>query len=103
MTSPQPPSPTSPSPSPATPTASRFARLWRLAVPAGLAIMAAALALGIFDTTAASAWIFVAGVVVGLVGVASLAVHLFDLGRGEVAALEKKLEDELDRRGGAGR
>jgi hypothetical protein len=68
-------------------------------LPIGLAIAAAALGLGVIDTTAASAWIFVAGCVVALVGLASLANHLFDLGRREVRELEQRLENELDRRG----
>ena len=76
-----------------------FARVWRLLLPAGLAVMAAAAALGVFDTTAVSAWIFVAGGVVGIVGVASLALHLFVLGRRGVDALEKRLEDEFDGHG----
>jgi hypothetical protein len=68
-------------------------------LPAAIAIMATAIATGVFDTTAWSAWIFAAGVVVALVGAASLANHLFDLGRREVRVLERRLEDELEKRG----
>ena len=91
-----PPSPLGASPPP---PPSRFARSWRWLLAIGLAIMAAAAGLGVIDSTAVSAWIFVAGAVVGIVGLASLATHLFDLGRREVRALEKRLEDELERRG----
>ncbi len=78
---------------------SRFSRLWRGLLPAGLAIVAAAFLLGVFDETGRPAWVFALGVIVALVGVASLASHLFDLGRREVRELEQRLEDELDRRG----
>ena len=78
---------------------SRFAGLWRGLLPAGLAIVAAAFVLGIFDETGRPAWVFAVGVMVALVGLASLAGHLFDLGRREVRELEQRLEDELDRRG----
>ncbi len=86
-------------PATAVPAPSAFARAWRWLLPIAVAIMAAAAAFGVFDTTAASAWIFAAGALVGLVGIASLATHFFDLGRREVRALEKRLEDELERRG----
>jgi hypothetical protein len=96
-----PPSPlarsSSPTPPPSPPSA--FARAWRWLLPLGLAVAAAALGLGVFDTSAASAWIFVAGCLVGLVGLASLATHLFEAGRREMRELEQRLEDELDRRG----
>lgn len=84
---------------PASPAPTFFARAWRWLLPTALAIMAAAVAVGVFDTSAASAWLFVVGVVVGLVGLASLASRLFDLGRHEVRELEKRLEDKLDERG----
>lgn len=89
----------SPAPPPAPPPPSAFARMWRWLLPAGIAVIAAAAGLGVFDTSAASAWIFVVGVVIALVGVASLAAHLFDLGRREVRELEQRLEAELDKRG----
>ena len=93
--------PTAPTPPLAAPPSrpSGFARMWRLLLPIAVAIMGVALLIGVFDTSAASAWIFVAGALVGLVGIASLAGHLFDLGRREVRDLEKRLEDELERRG----
>ncbi|WP_333824227.1 hypothetical protein [Pinisolibacter sp.] len=96
--SPTPPPSSSP-PAPPSPPPSAFARAWRWLLPFGLAVIAAALGLGVFDTSAASAWVFVAGCLVGLVGLASLANHLFDLGRREVRDLEQRLENELDRRG----
>lgn len=83
---------------PSTPPASLFARLWRIAIPLGVAIMATALLLGVFDTSARSAWLFVLGAVVGLLGLASGASRLFDLGRGEVRELEQRLERTLDER-----
>ncbi|MDK9697138.1 MAG: hypothetical protein OEL76_12155 [Siculibacillus sp.] len=81
------------------PPSTGFARAWRRLLPAGIVVMAAATGLGVLDTTATSAWIFVAGVAIGLVGLASLAGHLFDLGRREVRELERRLEDELEERG----
>jgi hypothetical protein len=86
-------------PASASPSSSGFARAWRLLLPAAIAIMLAAVGIGLFDTSSASAWIFVAGVATGLVGLASLASRLFDLGRREVRELEKRLEDQLDKRG----
>jgi O-antigen/teichoic acid export membrane protein len=91
--------PASPPPTGTVSTPSAFARAWRWLLPIAVAIMVAAAAFGVVDTTAASAWIFAAGALVGLVGVVSLATHFFDLGRREVRALEKRLEDELERRG----
>jgi hypothetical protein len=78
---------------------SGFARLWRVLLPLGAAIVAAAVVFGVFDENGSPAWIFAGGVLVLLVGIASLAGHLFDLGRREVKQLEQRLEDELDRRG----
>lgn len=76
-----------------------FARLWRVLLPLGAAIVAAAVIFGVFDESGLPAWFFAVGVLVVLVGIASLAGHLFDLGRREVKDLERRLEDELDRRG----
>ena len=78
---------------------SGFSRLWRWLLPLGLGIVGLALALGVFDETGRPAVVFAVGVIVALVGVASLAGHLFDLGRREVRELEQRLEDELDKRG----
>lgn len=85
-------------PAPTTPPAG-FSRLWRWLLPLGLGIVGLAVALGVFDETGRPALIFAAGVIVVLIGVVSLANHLFDLGRREVRELEQRLEDELDKRG----
>jgi hypothetical protein len=86
--------PTAPPPPPPA-----FARAWKWLLALGIATMAVAALFGIFDTSAASAWIFVVGAVLGIVGVASLAVHLYHFGRRQVRALEQRLENELDGRG----
>ena len=91
-----PPSPPSPSPpSPAAP--GRFERAWRLLLPLGLAVVASAYGLGVVDTTARPAWVFLAGAVVTLVGVASLAVRLVNRGAAKVAEFEQRLEDEIEK------
>lgn len=80
-----------PVPSP-TPT---FARLWRVLLPAGLAIVAVALLFGLFDTTGRPVWIFAVGVLVTAVGLASL-VHLAVLkSRAAARALEEKIDEEF--------
>ena len=83
---------TDPAPTPA-PT---FTRLWRTALPIALAVIAVAFALGVVDTTARPAWIFVVGVLIGALGAASLVVHLVMRGREGLAAIERKIEDELE-------
>lgn len=80
-------------PSPATPGS--FERSWRILLPLGVAIAAAAAGLGVFDTTARPAWGFLIGIAVGLVGAASLIVHALRRGAATVADLEQRLEDEI--------
>ena len=85
--------------SPPPPSGFDSGRLWRILLPVGAAIMVGAVVVGVFDESGAPAWIFVVGGLVTLAGAASLAGHLFDLGRREVRELEQRLEDELDKRG----
>ena len=85
--------------SPPPPSGFDFGRLWRVLLPVGAAIMIGAVVVGVFDESGAPAWFFVLGGLVVLAGAASLAGHLFDLGRREVRELEQRLEDELDKRG----
>lgn len=90
--------PTSPAPlfTPPPPP-SRFQRVWRWALPTALAIIALALALGLFDTTGRPAWLFVIGVGFALLGVGSLLTHLVTRSREGLAVLEDKIEAGLGR------
>lgn len=76
-----------------------FARVWRGLLPVGVVVMAVALATGVFDTSAWSAWIFASGAVIAVVGVASLLFRLFLAGRHGVATLEQRVKDEFADRG----
>lgn len=87
-----------PSPSPLVsppPPPSGFALLWKTLLPLGLTIVAAALLLGVFDTSARPAWIFVVGAAVALVGLASLLRFLYLKSRSGIAALEAEIEDRF--------
>lgn len=81
---------------PAPPPAPLLTRLWRRALPIAVAVIAAALALGVLDTTARPAWLFLVGAVIGVVGAASLVAHLVMRGREGLAAIERRIEDELE-------
>ena len=82
-----------------TPETPAFARAWRLLLPVSLVVMGVAAAFGVFDTTARSAWVFVAGAAIGIVGLASLILRLVISARRGVAAIEARIEDEIEGRG----
>ena len=75
---------------------SPIGRLWRIFLPVAIALMAFAVITGVGDDSSKPAWMFAGGAFVALIGVASLILHLLELGRGEMQRLEKRLEDRLD-------
>lgn len=77
------------------PPPSGFARWWQRLLPIAVVVMALALLLGVFDTSARPAWIFVAGASVGLVGVASLIRFLVIKSRRGLAAIEATIEERF--------
>lgn len=85
-----------PSPLPAPPPEpAGFALSWRALLPLGLAVIAAALVLGVFDTSARPAWVFVIGAAIALLGLASLLRFLYLKSRRGIAALEAEIEERL--------
>ena len=76
---------------PLAPRPSRFGALWRWFLPVAIALIGSAVMTGVFDSTARPAWLFGGGIVVALIGVASLFRHLFDQGRAEMRAAEERL------------
>lgn len=87
--------PPSPAPLVAPPSPSGFARWWRTALPIGLVTIAVALLVGVFDSSARPAWIFVVGAAVALVGVVSLVLFLVAKSRRGIAVLEAEIEDRF--------
>ena len=86
-----PPSPLVPLP----PPPGGFARAWRFLLPIGGAIVALAYLLGVFDTTGRPAWIFLAGALVVVVGLASLGRFLYLRSRQGLATLEAEIEQRF--------
>lgn len=69
--------------------------MWRALLPIGIGIVAIAFLLGVFDTSARPAWIFVLGTAISLVGLASLGRFLYLKSRQGIAALEAEIEERL--------
>lgn len=86
---------TAPAPFVPPPPPAGFALVWKRLVPLGLVIIALALLLGVFDTSARPAWIFIVGAAIGLVGLASLLRFLYLRSRSGLAALEAEIEEHL--------
>ncbi|MER2606110.1 MAG: hypothetical protein ABTQ29_09785 [Siculibacillus sp.] len=90
------PAPARSSSSAAVPPASGFSRLWRWLLPIGLGVIAAAYAVGVFDTSARPAWMFVVGLVIALAGAASLSVRLVERGRARFVEIEETIEAKFE-------
>jgi len=76
-----------------------FGALWRLFLPVSIAMIGAAVLTGIFDDTGRPAWLFAGGIVVAVLGVASLLRYLIDQGRAEARALEARLAQRFEKTG----
>ena len=86
-----------PTPAPASQPPSPFERLWRILLPTGAALVVAALGLGVIDTSARPAWLFVVGLIVTVIGAASLAVRLVNRGQAKFAEFEQRLDAEIEK------
>lgn len=81
------------------PPPSGFARVWRTLLPTAIAVIGAALVIGVFDTSGRPAWIFVVGAAIGLAGVASLVLFLIAKSRRGIAVIEAEIEDRFGENG----
>lgn len=75
------------------PRASSFGRLWRWFLPGAIVMMMVAILQGVVDSDGGPVMIFAGGVLIAVIGVASLIRHLIDQGRAEIARREAKWAD----------